>query len=61
MAANANGGSSAQPQHNASDPYSHRLEPSFLNTEPQDEFIKEIADWIAFTSGGKWTFMRKHA
>jgi len=28
------------------------LEPSFLNTEPQDEFVREIADWIAFVSRG---------
>ncbi|PVF94996.1 mRNA triphosphatase CET1 [Serendipita vermifera] len=34
-------------------PYTHPLEPSFLNTEPQDEFVKEIADWIAFVSGGR--------
>jgi hypothetical protein len=35
-------------------PYAHALEPSFLNTEPQDEFIKEIADWIAFVAGGTY-------
>ena len=38
-----------------SNPYLTPLEPSFLNTEPQDEFVREIADWIAFVSGGMRT------
>lgn len=37
----------------STNPYSHPLEPSFVNTEPQDEFTKEIADWIAYVSQGR--------
>lgn len=29
------------------------LEPSFLNAEPLDEFIREVADWIHKLSVGK--------
>jgi hypothetical protein len=55
MASTTNGGASHQnpgsrgPQSN---PYLTPLEPSFLNMEPQDEFVREIAEWIAFVSGG---------
>jgi hypothetical protein len=50
MASNTNGGSS-QPLQASSNPYSHILEPSFLNHEPQDEFVKEITDQIGLTVG----------
>ncbi|KAG8830060.1 mRNA-capping enzyme subunit beta, partial [Serendipita sp. 399] len=52
MSHNTNGGS-ANPPSGQSNPYSLPLEPSFLNKEPQDEFVKEIADWIAFVSQGR--------
>jgi len=56
MASTTNGGPSHQNQSSQgpqSNPYLTPLEPSFLNTEPQDEFVREIADWIAFVSGGR--------
>jgi hypothetical protein len=55
MASTTNGGATHQnpgSQGPQSNPYLTPLESSFLNTEPQDEFVREIADWIAFISGG---------
>jgi len=57
MAATNGGGTAHQTQGShasQTNPYLTPLEPSFLNTEPQDEFVREIADWLAFTSGGEW-------
>lgn len=51
-----NGGQAHQSQTSQgsqTSPYLTPLEPSFVNTEPQDEFVREIADWIAFISGGR--------
>jgi len=52
MASAINGGASHPAQGSPANPYMTPLEPSFLNTEPQDEFVREIADWIAFVSRG---------
>lgn len=55
MASTSNGGSFA-PNHipePSTNPYRFPLEPSFLNMEPQDEFIKEIADWVSYMSSGR--------
>ncbi|CAG7855175.1 SubName: Full=Related to CTL1-RNA 5`-triphosphatase with manganese-or cobalt-dependent NTPase activities {ECO:0000313/EMBL:CCA75404.1} [Serendipita indica DSM 11827] len=51
MPADTNGGGSSTSSQ--SNPYALPLEPSFLNMEPQDEFVKEIADWVAYISGGR--------
>jgi polynucleotide 5'-triphosphatase len=56
MTSTTNGGPSHQnpgSQVPKPNPYLTPLEPSFLNTEPQDEFVREIADWIAFVSEGR--------
>ncbi|KAG8842629.1 mRNA-capping enzyme subunit beta [Serendipita sp. 411] len=53
MAHNTNGGSINAPASGQTNPYSSPLEPSFLNKEPQDEFVKEVADWIAYVSQGR--------
>jgi len=37
---------------NAADPYQLRLEPSFVNHEPLDEFIREVADWVYYHANG---------
>ena len=38
---------------NAGDAYQFRLEPSFVNHEPLDEFIREVADWVYFHANGQ--------
>ena len=35
------------------DPYQFPLEPSFVNHEPLDEFIREVADWIYYHANGQ--------
>jgi hypothetical protein len=37
----------------AGDPYQFPLEPSFVNHEPLDEFIREVADWIYSHANGE--------
>ena len=37
----------------AGDPYQFRLEPSFVNHEPLDEFIREVADWVYYHANGQ--------
>lgn len=38
---------------NAGDPYHFQLEPSFVNHEPLDEFIREVADWVYYHANGQ--------
>ena len=38
---------------NAAAPYQFPLEPSFVNYEPLDEFIREVADWIHYHANGQ--------
>jgi len=35
------------------DLHQFQLEPSFVNHEPLDEFIREVADWIYFHANGQ--------
>lgn len=37
----------------AGDLYQFPLEPSFVNHEPLDEFIREVADWIYYHANGQ--------
>jgi len=37
----------------AGEPYQLGLEPSFVNYEPLDEFVREIADWIYHHANGQ--------